>query len=122
MENDTLTEKIIGICFNVHNELGAGFVEKVYENALRIALKQAGFEVQQQVPVEVSFRGIVVGEFYADLVIDHSLIMELKATKKLLPEHQAQLINYLRASKIDKGLLVNFAATRLELKRSVSTL
>ncbi len=117
MENDSLTEKIIGVCFEVHNELGNGFVEKVYENALRVALCQAGFRVDQQVSVDVQFRGVTVGEHYADLIVNESIVIELKAVRRLQPEHQAQLINYLKATGISRGLLVNFATTRLEVKR-----
>ena len=117
MENDSLTEKIIGVCFDVHNELGPGFVEKVYENALRVALNQEGFDVDQQHLVEVRFRNVVVGEYFADLVINDTVIIELKAVKSLLPEHQAQLINYLKASRMSKGPLANFATSRLQLKR-----
>ena len=117
MENDSLTERIIGIGFDVHNELGNGFVEKVYENALRIALEQEGFKVAQQTPIQVHFRGIVVGEFFADLLVNNSIILELKAVKTLLPEHQAQLINYLKATRTSKGLLINFASSRLQVKR-----
>lgn len=122
MEKDSLTEKIIGVCFDVHNELGVGFVEKVYENALRVALQEAGFHVEQQVAIVVRFRDVEVGEYFADLFVNGSVIIELKAVKRLQPEHQAQVINYLKASRIKKGLLVNFAASRLELKRCNKTL
>ncbi|MGY8694059.1 MAG: GxxExxY protein [Verrucomicrobiia bacterium] len=117
MENDSITERIIRICFDVHNELGNGYVEKIYENSLRVALEQDGFNVAQQTPIEVQFRGIVVGEFFADLLVDNSIILELKAMKGLLPEHQAQLINYLKATKMSKGLLINFGVSKLQIKR-----
>ncbi len=117
MENDSITEKIIGVCFDVQNELGTGFVEKVYENALRVALESEGFKLDQQIAVKVHFREVIVGEFVADLIVDNSIVIELKAVKQLLPEHQAQLINYLKATKIERGLLVNFASSRLEVKR-----
>ena len=117
MENDSVTERIIGICFDVHNELGNGYVEKVYENALRIALEEEGFSVEQQVPIAVRFRNVVVGEFTADLLIEDAIVLELKAVKRLLPEHQAQLINYLKGTGKERGLLLNFGSTRLEIKR-----
>ena len=121
MENDSITERIIGICFEVHNELGNGYVEKVYENALRVALEEEGFQVKQQVSMAVWFRGVAVGEFFADLLVDNSIVIELKAVKRLQPEHQAQLINYLKTSGMTRGLLLNFGTTRLEVKRGTHT-
>lgn len=120
MENDSLTQKIIGVCFAVHNELGAGFIEKVYENALRIALEQEGLIVRQQKPIIVHFRGQVVGEYLADLIVNDCVLIELKAVKRLSPEHQSQLINYLKATDIETGLLINFATPRIEVKRGES--
>ena len=89
MENDSLTERIIGICFDAHNELGAGFIEKVYENSLRLALEQVGLNVSQQELILVYFRDQVVGEYMADLIVNGSVLIELKTVKQLLPEHQA---------------------------------
>lgn len=120
MENDSLTQKIIGVCFAVHNELGAGFIEKVYENALRIALEQEGLIVRQQKPIIVHFRGQVVGEYLADLIVNDCVLIELKAVKRLSPEHQSQLINYLKATDIETGLLINFATPRIEVKHGES--
>ncbi len=93
------------------------FEEKVYENALVIALREAGMECQSQVAINVHFREQIVGEFYADILVENKLILELKAVRELLGEHQAQLINYLNASKLDFGLLVNFARPGLEIRR-----
>lgn len=112
-----ITERILGCCFDVINELGAGFLESVYENALLIALREKGLRVGQQVPLKVMFRQRCVGEFFADLIVEEVVIVELKAVKTLAPEHMAQTINYLKATGLPVGLLVNFGAARLEYKR-----
>ena len=112
-----LTRSIIGCAFEVINELGAGFLESVYENAMLIALASAGHAVQSQQPVTVHFQGKPVGDFYADLLVEHKVIVELKAVKALAPEHEAQVINYLNATGIQVGLLINFGNPRLEFKR-----
>ena len=116
MKIDELTEKVIGCAYRVHNELGTGFLEKVYENALRIELAEAGFAVKQQHPIPVTYHGQVVGEFYADLLIPDRLIVELKAVQKMAKEHEVQLVNYLTATGIDDGLLINFGPS-VEVKR-----
>ena len=118
METSELTDRILKACYQVHNELGIGFSEKVYERALKIALVELGLKAECQVPIEVRFRGQVVGEFFADVLVENSVIVELKAVKSLLPEHQAQLINYLKATNLETGLLINFAIKGLEIKRS----
>lgn len=112
-----LTEKIIEAAFEVMKELGSGFLESVYEKALLIVLRQKGMTARSQVPLKVSFCGEVVGEFFADVLVDDKVIVELKAVKALLPEHQAQLINYLKATGIDVGLLINFGTPKLEVRR-----
>ena len=112
-----LTERVIECCLEVIRELGFGFLESVYERALIIALQQKGLQVRSQVPLKVMFRGECVGEFFADILVGDKLIVELKAVKALAPEHQAQVINYLRATGIDIGLLVNFGTPKLEVKR-----
>jgi GxxExxY protein len=106
-END-LTKKIIGCAYKVHNILGPGFLEKVYENALRIELERLGMRVKQQEPINVSYEGQVVGEYYADLWIDECLVVEVKAVQTLVKQHEVQLVNYLAATNIDSGLLLNF--------------
>jgi GxxExxY protein len=103
-----LTNRIIRQFYNVYNELGYGFLERVYENALVIALRDAGFVVEQQVRIDVHFYGIVVGKYIADLLVDEKVLLEIKATEGLRPEHEAQLTNYLRATKYEVGLLLNF--------------
>ena len=112
-----ITEKIIGCAFEVINELGTGFLESVYEKALAISLQDKGFRVQCQHPLHVHFRQRIVGEFYTDLVVEGKVIVELKAAKAIVPEHQAQIINYLKATGIEVGLLINFGNPKLEYKR-----
>ena len=114
---DDLTQSIIGCAFEVINELGSGFLESVYENAMVLALTETGLPVQSQVPIPVTFRGQRVGDFYADLLVDGKVIVELKAVRAIVPEHQAQIINYLNATGIEVGLLINFGNPKLELKR-----
>ena len=114
---ESITRKILEACFEVSNELGSGFLESVYEKALLVALKDKGFKVQSQVPLNVTFRGISVGEFFADILVENSIILELKAVKKLAPEHTAQLINYLKATGTEVGLLINFGNPKVEYKR-----
>ncbi len=112
-----LTGIILECCFEVMNELGAGFLESVYKNALLIALRQRGLAVQIEQTYEVYFRQHKVGLYKADIVVEGTVIVELKCCKCLLPEHQAQAINYLTAAKLPVGLLVNFGQKDLEYKR-----
>jgi GxxExxY protein len=114
---EKLTAEVLAACFEVLNELGSGFLESVYEKALPVALRQRGVDAQAQVPLRVAFRGESVGDFYADILVHDKLIIELKAVKVLRPEHQAQTINYLKATGIPVGLLVNFGNPRLEYRR-----
>lgn len=117
LKYEEITKSVIGCAFEVINELGTGFLESVYEKALLLALRQKGLPVTSQHPVKVMFRGECVGDFYADLFVDDKVIIELKAVKAIAPEHQAQVINYLNATGIDVGLLINFGNPRLEYKR-----
>ena len=105
--NDPLTEKIIGV-YEVYNELGFGFLESVYREAMRMALGQAGLPVEAEVPVPVSFRGEVVGVFRADLVVDGRIVVELKTAESISKVHEAQVLHYLRASAMEVGLVMNF--------------
>jgi GxxExxY protein len=114
---EDLTSKILSACFEVINELGTGFLESVYRKALIIALQQKGLRTKFQVPLAVFFRGQVVGEFYADIMVEDKVIIELKAVSALAPGHNAQLINYLKATGVEVGLLVNFGNRKLEYKR-----
>ena len=112
-----LTRAVIGCAFEVSNELGAGFLESVYESAMLVALKETGISAESQRSIEVTFRGQTVGTFYADLLVEDKVIVELKAAKAIAPEHQAQVINYLNATGIEVGLLLNFGNPKLEYKR-----
>jgi GxxExxY protein len=112
-----LSEKIIEAALEVMTELGSGFLETIYEKSLLIALSQKGLTALSQVPLKVTFRNNVVGEFFADILVENTIIVELKTVKTLLPEHQAQVINYLKATGKDVGLLLNFGTPRLEIKR-----
>ena len=114
---DHLTETIISACFEVINELGAGFLESVYGKALLIVLKERGLRAESQVALKVYFRGQIVGDFFADIVVEDKVILELKAVKALAPEHSAQILNYLKATGKEVGLLVNFGNPRLEIRR-----
>jgi GxxExxY protein len=119
MIHGDITERIISACFEVADELGSGFVESVYEKALAITLKQNGLKIKYQHPIKVIFRNECVGEFFADILVEDKVIVELKATKALLVEHSAQVINYLNATGIDVGLLVNFGPPKIEYRRLV---
>jgi len=117
LKHVAITRTVIGCAFEVINELGAGFVESVYERALLVALRQKGLEAVAQHPIRVMFRGVCVGEFVADNFVEQKVIVELKAVKAIAPEHQAQVINYLNATGIEVGLLINFGNPKLEYKR-----
>ena len=117
MLHKELTDRIIGICFQVMNELGVGFVESVYHRALVIALREAGLQFASQAAFTVNFRGHAVGEFRADLVVEGSVLLELKSVAKVLPEHKAQTINYLKASGLKVALLINFGVAKIEYFR-----
>jgi GxxExxY protein len=117
MHLEELTEGILKVCFEVSNELGCGFIESVYQKALLIALREAGLRAESQYPLTVMFRGQIVGEFFADIVVNESVLLELKAVKTLAPEHLAQVMNYLKATGIQVGLLVNFGNPKLEYRR-----
>lgn len=116
-----VTRAILKCAFAVASELGAGFLESVYERALEQALHEEGLFVERQTPIAVRFRGQIVGEFYADLLVEHCVIVELKAVQALLREHKAQVINYLQATRIEVGLLINFGKPRLEYRRLTRT-
>jgi GxxExxY protein len=103
-----ITERIIGVFFEVYNELGGGFLEGVYHEALKIALVQAGFRVAAEVSVPVHFRGEIVGNFRADLIVNDCVLLELKAVSTFDREHEGQILHYLRATTLEVGLLLNF--------------
>lgn len=113
-----ITEKIIKAYYKIYNTLGYGFLEKVYENAMAIELRNMGFEVKCQYPINVFYETEIIGEYYADIVINDIIVIELKASSSLLEEHECQLINYLKATEIELGLLMNFGK-EAEYKRKV---
>ena len=112
-----ITKKILEAAFEVSKELGSGFLESVYQNAMVIALRAKGLKVETEKPISVMFRGQQVGHFYADLFVDGKVIVELKAVSAIAPEHSAQTINYLKATGIEVGLLINFGRPKIEYKR-----
>ena len=112
------TKEIIKAFFNVYNKLGYGFLEKVYHNALLIELKKSGFVCESQKPVKVFYEGSMVGDYYADIIVDDCIILELKAADALCEEHEYQLINYLKATEIEIGLLLNFGK-KPEFRRKI---
>jgi GxxExxY protein len=113
-----LTEEIIRVFYTVYNKLGYGFLEKVYENAMMIEFARAGLPATAQSPISVIYDGNVIGEYFADILVDDKVILELKAAKSLGPENEAQLLNYLKATDKEVGLLLNFGP-RPEIKRKV---
>ena len=115
---EELTREIIGCFYKVYDELGAGFLESVYEKALMIELQAVGLQVENQKSINVIYKGKLIGEFKADIVVEDKVIIEIKAVNKLNNQHEAQLINYLKATKIKIGLLVNFGE-KLEFKRRI---
>jgi GxxExxY protein len=121
MEQERLTQKIIGCAMKVHSTLGPGFLESVYHNALMHELQKAGLKVESEKLIAVHYDGVVVGDFSADMLIEAEVILELKANHALAPVNEVQLVNYLTATGIEIGLLVNFGAERLEFKRKSRT-
>ncbi|MEW6664260.1 MAG: GxxExxY protein [Thermodesulfobacteriota bacterium] len=119
MDINDITYSINGAIYEVNRELGAGFLEKVYENALMIELKERGLKAESQVGVKVNYKGQSVGEYYADIVVENQVILELKAAEHLDKVHEAQLLNYLKATRYKIGLLVNFRHPKAEIKRYV---
>jgi GxxExxY protein len=118
-ERDQLTEAIIGCAFKVSNTLGCGFLEKVYENALAIEMSNAGLKCEQQKPITVTYQGFRVSEYFAGILVNGQVTLEIKAAKTIDDTHQAQLINYLKATGIHRGLILNFVTTKLGRKRLV---
>jgi GxxExxY protein len=118
LKHGEITEKIVHAFYKVYKVLGHGFLEKVYENALAIELRKQGLTVRQQEPIKVYYEGEVVGDYYADLLVAGCVIVELKAVEALTNEHHAQILNYLKATGIGVGLLINFGP-KPELKRKI---
>ncbi len=117
MQEEHLIEKIIGCAYKVYNTLGSGFLEKVYENALYIELSRRGLSVKQKYSIEVYYDNVIVGEYIADLLVEDKVLIELKAVQNLCKEHEVQLVNYLVATGINIGLLINFGPKSVQIKR-----
>ncbi len=115
-QDKELTDRIICCSYNVHNILGAGFLAKVYENALCLELREAGLNVVQQAPVQIKYKGQLVGDYFADLLVEEKVILELKAVDVLNSMHEIQLKNYLKGSRLELGLFINFGNS-VEVKR-----
>jgi len=118
MINSDITDKVIKAFYNVYNTLGYGFLEKVYENAMIIELRKMGSQVEAQKNIKVHYEGKEIGDYYADLFVDNSVIVELKTAENICKEHEYQLINYLKATESETGLLLNFGK-KAEFKRKV---
>lgn len=117
-DRDPLTQQIIAACYQVHNELGPGFIEKIYLNALKVAFKKMGLNFQEEKEFEVLFGGEKIGKFRADLVVENKVIVELKSIESKLPKiFESQVISYLKASDLRVGLLINFGRRRCEIRR-----
>jgi GxxExxY protein len=121
LQKSELTDAIICCFYNVYNRLGVGFLEKVYENALLVELKKLGLIASAQCPISVFYDEVIVGEYFADIVVEGSLILEIKAVSSLTPAHEAQLVNYLKATGLEVGLLLNFGPEP-QVKRKVNSL
>ena len=121
MDVDEITYIVNGAVFEVNRVLGGGFLEKVYENALVIELSKRGLTAESQVPIKVSYKGEPVGEYVADLLVEGKVIVELKTVERIEKVHEGQMINYLKATGISTGLLVNFRHAKAEIKRMVLT-
>ena len=115
-----LSYKIVGLAIQVYNELGYGFLEKVYENALMLLLEKEGISARQQAPTPVYFEEKIVGEYYADIMIEDNIIIELKTASAISDVRRAQVLNYLKATKIPLGIILNFGKKRLEHERLVN--
>ncbi len=113
-----LSDRVIGAFFDTYNELGHGFLESVYEAALAVRLRECGLRVEQQVPIDVRLHGHVVGQFRADMLVERRLLIEIKAAVQIASAHEAQLLNYLKATRVHLGLLLNFGP-RPEFRRRV---
>jgi GxxExxY protein len=119
-ELNRITEKVIGCAFNVSNTLGAGFLEKVFENAMAVELRKAKLDFVQQAAIQVKYKDVVVGDYVADLLVEKAVIVELKAAKALDDVHVAQCLNYLKATGLSVALLMNLGSPKVEVKRVVN--
>ncbi len=122
MEYEKLTETIIGCAYKVFNKMGYGFLESVYEKCLLIELEKAGLKTEPQKPLTVHYENQVVGEFITDIIVEDSIILELKSVRKIIRAHEIQLVNYLVATEKEVGLIINFAEDKVQIKRKVRNL
>jgi len=118
LKHQELSKKIIAAAYNVHNELGNGFLEKVYKNALAVELEDSGLSCRLEAPLDVSYHGRIVGEYFADLIVEDKIVVEVKAVSKLDSVHEVKLVNYLKATGLNVGLLINFGQS-VEVKRRI---
>ena len=117
MEYEEITHKIIGAAYNVHNQLGFGFLESVYQKAMIIELSKNGLKAETEKPLKVYYDEQVVGEFYIDLFVDEAIVVELKSIQNLTKQHEVQIVNYLNGLKKEIGLLINFGPSGVDVKR-----
>jgi GxxExxY protein len=122
MRYDDLTETIIGCAFDVHNRMGAGFLESVYENCMLIELEEKGHSATSQQPVDVHYKNERVGAYVADVIVEDLVILELKSVHELVDRHEVQLVHYLNATRTDVGLLINFGPGEADIRRKVKDL
>ena len=122
MQNEQLTRKIIAAAYNVYNKMGFGFLESVYEKCLLIELGKVGLRSESQKPIVVKYENEVVGEFKADIIVEDTVIVELKSVKQIIQAHEVQLVNYLVATGKPVGLILNFGEQKVEVKRKVKDL
>ena len=121
MAEKELSYAVIGAAMRVHAYFGSGYLEEVYKNALMVELKSCGIKAEKEVPIPVDYHGVRVGNYQADIIVEDSLILELKAVSTLVARHEAQLVNYLTATGIDDGLLINFGSDSLQFKHKYRT-
>ncbi|MBR3830114.1 MAG: GxxExxY protein, partial [Muribaculaceae bacterium] len=117
MDVEKIVSSVIDCAYKVRHELMNGYLESVYENALMLELRNCGINAENQVPLKVLYKGVVVGEYRIDILVENCLIVEIKAVSDINSAHEAQLVNYLTATNIDNGLLINFGSEKLEVKR-----
>lgn len=122
MEHAEITEKVIGCAYRVYNRMGFGFLESVYEKCMMIELREAGLRAKSQEPIKVYYDGELIGDFVADIVVQDTVILELKSVRRVVKAHEVQLVNYLVATGKPVGLILNFGAGKVEVKRKVKSL
>jgi GxxExxY protein len=119
-KHSEITDAVICAFYNIYNTLGYGFLEKAYENALVIELRKLGLKAEKQVPITVTYSGEVIGEYFCDLLVEDRVIVEIKASRTILPGHEAQLLNYLKATQVEVGLLLNFGSEPQVMRKAFS--